>query len=214
MNILHRKIKPCDIKHIEEKVMQNGELQIINASCYESLPENELSMFMWKHAIYALPTIELINFLKAEIGEAQNVLEIGSGNGALGKALNIKCTDSKLQDEPSIKLAYTIASQPTILYGSHVEKIDAEVAVKKYRPNIIIASWVTQRYCPIKKIGNEWGPNLNKIIKNCRKFIFIGNEATHGWFDIMNLPHKKIKVDGYISRASNPRNNYVYIWGN
>lgn len=209
---MYRKINHCDVKHIEESVMQDGELKIVNASYYQALSNDELSNFALKHALYTIPTIELINFLKEEIGDEQNVLEIGSGNGVLGKALSIKCTDNKLQDDPLIKMRYMSISQPTIRYGHNVEKIGAEEAVKKYRPFIVIASWVTQQYCPFKKIGNEYGPNLKEIVKNCQKFILIGNDNVHGWFEIMDLPHRKIKVDGYISRATNPEKNYVYIW--
>jgi len=210
---VYRNIKFCDVKHIEEKVMQDGELKIVNASYYEGLSNDELSNFALNHALYSIPTIELINFLKEEISGEQSVLEIGSGNGVLGKALSIKCTDNKMQDDPAIKAFYKNISQPTIKYGNHVEKIGAEEAVKEYRPNTVIASWVTQRYCSIKKIGNPSGPDLREIVKNCQKFILIGNDNVHGWFEIMDLSHRKIKVDGYISRASNPKNNYVYIWG-
>jgi hypothetical protein len=209
---VYRHIKNCDISHIEKIVMPEGELKIVTAAYYEDLSNDELSMFALKHALYSIPTIELINFLKKEIGDEKSVLEIGSGNGFLGKALNIKCTDNKMQDDPAVKLMYKNISQPTIKYGDNVEKIDAEEALRKYHPGIVIASWVTQKYCPVKNKGNVYGPDLREIVKNCQKFILIGNDSTHGWFEIMQLSHRKIEVDGYISRASNPQNNYVYIW--
>jgi len=209
---MYRKIERCDVSHIENNVIPNSEFQLLNASYYEALSTNELAFFAWKHAFYTVPTIELITFLKEQIGEEKNVLEIGAGNGFLGKALNIKCTDNKMQDDPIVKLSYRTTNQPTIIYGANVEKIDAESAVKKYHPNIVIASWVTQKYSKFKEIGNPYGPDLREIVKNCQKFIFIGNDDTHGWFEIFGLPHRTIKVDGYISRAIKPKNNYIYIW--
>jgi len=84
---VYRNIKYCDVKHIEEKVMQDGELKIVNASYYEGLSNDELSNFALKHAFYSIPTVELINFLKEEIGGEQSVLEIRSGQ--MGKFKNL-----------------------------------------------------------------------------------------------------------------------------
>ncbi len=35
-----------------------------------------------------------------------------------------------------------------IPYGKTVEKLDADAAVRKYRPKVVIACWVTHRFDP------------------------------------------------------------------
>jgi hypothetical protein len=196
---------------MEKELLVHGELQVVSASVYLEKYKDQLPYFTYKHAFYTVPTIELIDYLKKEI-EGRAAIEIGSGCGVIGKALGIPCTDSKLQNQKFAQLYYTANAQPTITYGKHVEHLEALEAVKKYKPHTVIGSWITSKYNYEKKLGNQWGPNEIKMLKYCKRYIHIGNTFVHDWKDINDLPHKTIKLEGYISRASKPEGNVIQIW--
>jgi hypothetical protein len=201
-----------DVAAMEKELMPNGELLVVPAEIYLKKYYAELPYFAYKHAFYTLPTTELIEFLKKEIGD-RTAIEIGSGNGIIGKVLGIPCTDSKLQRNPMVQIFYTASTQPTIKYPEWIIRMDALAAAKHYKPDVIVGSWITGKYNPKKGIGNQWGPREDKLLKHCKKYIHIGNKFVHDWKDILELPHKEIKLDGYVSRSSRPEGNVIYIWG-
>ena len=62
--------------------------------------------FCLSRGIHCLPTLELIEFLKEEIGIqrlGKIAIEIGAGHGAIAKALNIISTDSFQHHDLNIK---------------------------------------------------------------------------------------------------------------
>lgn len=75
-------------------------------------------------------------------------IEIGAGHGVLAGALSIPATDNRQQEDPELRAYYAQIGQSTVPYGENVEKLDAAAAVAKYRPNIVVACWVTHRFDP------------------------------------------------------------------
>lgn len=170
--------KFTDIEYMEKDLFENGKFVIKPASYYIDIPEIDISNFCHKHALYNIPTTEQVEYLKDQIGN-KYAIEIGSGNGVLAEALGIKATDSKLQDAPAIKQFYNIYGQNTIKYGDNVQKIDANTAVATYKPDIIIATWVTHRFEQNLRTGNAAGINECQLLKHAKKYIHIGNHNVH-----------------------------------
>lgn len=136
-------LKIEDIKDISGELLEpNGKLRIISCKEYEKFDWNSFRFFCHQYARYGLPTIELVEYLKRVIGD-RSTIEIGAGAGDLGWRLGIPMTDSKIQDQPEIAETYSKLGQPVIKYGADVEKLECIEAINKYKPKVVIASWVT-----------------------------------------------------------------------
>lgn len=161
---------------------------------------------------YVVPTQELIQFLRDEIGSS-SVIEIGSGNGLVAKRLGIKATDSCFQDKPDVRLYYKTIGNATVKYGSNVEEIEAVDAVKKYKPHTVLGCWVTQKSkYPSEPQSLYCGVDEEEILQHCKKYIVVGNRGVHGMKRILSKPHREVKIDGYVSRGSNQDDNVIYVW--
>lgn len=158
-----------------------GTLQPMPAAFWAEMPREQRQVFGHHHALYSFPTVETIATLKAAL--PAGALEIGAGNGGYCKALDIRGTDSYMQQLPAIKAHYAAQGQPTVNYGAHVERIDANAAVKKYRPRAVLAAWVTHKGDPLRPQmgGNVYGVNEQQIIDRAyvEQYFFIGNSNTH-----------------------------------
>jgi len=158
-----------------------GTLQPMPAEFWAKMPRQDRQVFGHYHGLYSFPTVELIATLKAMLPAA--TLEIGAGNGGYCKALGIRGTDSYLQERAEIKMHLALQGQPTVKYGAHVEKIDGNAAVKKYRPAAVLGAWITHRFDPLRPElgGNAYGVNERQLIDRAyvEQYFFIGNSGTH-----------------------------------
>lgn len=195
-----------------ELLLPNGKLKLFSAKFYDEKDNSDLRLFCHNYARYGLPTTELIDFLIQKI-DGRSAIEIGSGHGDLGYHLNIKMTDSKIQRKPEVQQAYKEMKQPLIDYPDDVEEIEALDAVEKYKPSVVIASWITTYAPHVMPYGsNPYGVKEAKILDKIETFIIIGNNDLHGDKPIRKLPHLEIYEPWIKSRATNPENNRIYIW--
>lgn len=202
-----------DISELESLILKDG--KIIPVSYYElsRFSTNQLAMFGHKYAIYQYPTTELLDFINSEI-DRKPAIEIGSGNGCIGRNLGIKMTDNKQQEFPEIAAYYRLTGQPTITYGEDVEKIDANSAVKKYNPEVVVACWVTHKWASGGVSGNMHGPEEELMFENgVKKYIHVGNSSIHKDKPILKkIPMKKVIAPWVISRSVKPEFNVIYIF--
>lgn len=206
-------LKPGNLKDIsQELLLPNGKLKLFPAKFYDDLDKNNLRLFCHMYARYGLPTTELIDFLIQKI-DGRSAIEIGSGHGDLGYHLHINMTDSKIQKKPEIQEIYKSMEQPIIDYPDDVEEIEALDAVHKYKPSVVIASWITT-YAPhfMPYSSSSHGIKEAKILDKVETFIIIGNNDLHGDKPIRKLPHLEIYEPWIKSCATNPENNRIYIW--
>lgn len=166
--------------------------------------------------LYGIPTSELIDFLKIEIGNPEECIEIGAGGGQLGHHLGVRMTDNWCQvadAETAAKIAFL--QQPPPAYGEDVEKLDALEAVEIYRPRVVLGSWISQ-FVPEKLMGkvggSPYGIREDILLSRVEKYIHVGNEGTHAEKFILKRPHRKIKAPWIISRSMFPNANVIYIW--
>lgn len=96
----------------------------------------------------------------------------------------------------------------------NVEKLDAAAAVAKYRPNVVIACWVTHRFDPYRPYagGSVTGVDEASIIESCDEYIFIGNEHVHAHKPIWKMPHEKLTPRWLYSRAVNGSREFIATW--
>ena len=109
---------------------------------------------------------------------------------------------------------YRALGQPTVPYGDHVEKLDAAAALATYRPQVVIACWVTHRFEAHRPEagGSVTGVDEAAIIAACEEYIVIGNERVHAGKPIWSLPHEKLTPPWLYSRAVNGSADFVAIW--
>lgn len=203
-----------DVTPLEEiMISSNGNIIPASFSSIEKFPQEALSVFCHKHALYQLPTTELIDFIKSEIGST-SAIEIGSGNGCIGRSLGIPMTDNKMQLRPQIKMIYEMQGQPIIKYGADVEELDAIKAVEKYYPQTVVACWVTHLFKEGMSMGNMYGIEEEQLFENgVSKYIHIGNEATHSQKPILEKYQvKKLKFPWLLSRSMKREQNVIYIF--
>lgn len=204
-------VPECDLRTVDvEALNPDGTLKILPAAFWLDLPFRLLRVWCHFRARYAIPTEELIAFLKQEIGMA-SAIEIGAGAGDLGQALGIPMTDSKLQEDPNIALWYTLNGQPKITYGPGVLKLNAAEAFNHFTPEVILAAWVTQLRKKGDTDGNPWGVDEKQIV-DVAKYIFIGSDSVHWDKRILKRPHRTIRAPWLVSRTEDQSLNFIKIW--
>lgn len=201
-----------DIDYLYKDLYVDGKLQIKPYSYYKDLDRDEVRQFCVKEGIYCLPTTELVEFLKTEIGDSR-ALEIGSGNGAIAEALEIRATDNKMQSWSHIKERYDLLKQGTVQYGQNVDVYDGMDAVRRFKPKTVISAWVTHKYNPKQhyREGNMYGVDEQKVLDRIEKYIFIGNTHTHRHKPILDNFHRTIKPEWLVSRVWNDK-DVIWVW--
>lgn len=207
-------IDPRQIRDIAPLLLDaGGRLRVTPASVLEQTTAAERLMFGVRNGVYGIPTTELCEYLRTRIA-GRRAIEIGAGNGVLARELGIPATDNRQQEEPGLKAYYDQLSQPTVRYGDNVERLDANAAVGKYKPEVVIACWVTHRFDPRLESagGSSSGVDEAAIIAACDEYIFIGNEQVHAHKPIWGLPHEKLTPPWLFSRAVNGSRDFIAIW--
>lgn len=205
-----------DLTPLESLMIKDGKFIPVPFEALKGFAQETISVFCHKHALYQMPTTELIDFIKNEIGDS-SVIEIGSGNGCIGRSLGIKMTDNKMQQWDIIRAQYELSRQPVITYGNDVEEIDALEAVKKYKPEVVVACWVTHKWKEGLSAGNMFGVEEELMFNNgVKKYIHIGCDSPttgHQIKPILNkIPVKKLKFPWLVSRSMSRDLNTIYIF--
>lgn len=210
MHSTTQSIKPCDLTVLNKEIMSKGLIEIKPYSYWNQFDLNTIYYFMHTHGIYVLPTLELIEWLKVNI--IGSAIEIGAGNGAIGRALGVPITDSKLQDSPEIKAFYEAFNQPTMKYPGDVEQMDAIEAIDKYSPDTVIGAFITHKFKPGMENGNMFGVEEELVLKKVKKYINIGNLTTHKFKPILSLPNQQYAFNWLITRAVNQFENRIFVF--
>lgn len=195
--------------------LPNGAIKLFPAAHYDRGDWTALRMWCHEHARYGLPTIELVEWLKQQIGD-RKAIEIGAGSGDLCYHLGIIGTDNYQQEWPDVRLYYAVLGQPVIKYGEWVERLDALEAVKQHKPDVVIGSWVTHwidpNLPPPPGGGNMYGIREDEILKRVDTYIMIGNLEIHKHKPILKLPHEELNFPWIKSRAAARDQNRIFIW--
>lgn len=205
-----------DIKTpIPELLDEAGRMRLLSAAELDAIERRSLRMFCHIHGRYGLPTVELIAWLKAFIGD-RKAIEIGAGAGDLAYHLGIPATDSWLQTRPDIAQYYAMTGQPIIRYPNFVEKLEAIEAVRKHRPQVVIGCWVTHWVSPNKTpengVGNMFGIKEHLILDRGITYVMIGCEHVHRFKPIMQRQHETLALP-FLRSRSVQGDDRIYVWG-
>lgn len=210
-------IHPDQVRDLAPDVLdEQGRLRLLPAEYWAATTWQERALFGHRHGIYGLPTIELVEHLRAIIGD-RRAIEIGAGHGGLADALGIPATDSRQQEDPRYRrmVIHEGHGQQPVRYGDNVETYEASAAVAHYRPDVVIACWVTHRYERARPWagGNEAGPDEGHIIDNCAEYVLIGHQRVHRHKRIWDRPHT-IECPPYVfSRAgAGAGRDFIATW--
>jgi hypothetical protein len=158
--------------------------------------------------IYQIPTIELIDWLDAET--RGKTIEICAGRGPIGAALGCVQTDLYL-DVPELHARAATIGRTLLPPRPGVVKIEAVAAVKRYKPATVVAAWATElRH---KGTGSSWGVDERRLLKLVRRYIMIGNGATHGTKRILKQRHVEYTFPWLVSRSVYPELDRIWVWG-
>ena len=207
-------LDPSKIRDLSSLLLDgDGRFRVLPASAYEGTTPEERLLFGVRHGIYGFPTTELVDFLRERI-DCRLAIEIGSGNGVMAAALGIPATDNRQQDDPAVRAYYDSIAQPVVRYGNEVERLDAAGAIAKYKPEVVVASWVTHRFDTARQDagGSMSGVDERALLNACETYLFVGNEQVHAKKAIWALPHTKFTPPWLFSRAMNGSSDFVAIW--
>jgi hypothetical protein len=212
-------LQQSNIKYLDAIFLKDEQLQVLSTYDIKQFPQSHIQQFCLSRGIYCLPTTELIEFLKQEIGKQRmgNIaIEIGAGNGAISRELNIIATDSYMHNDLNVQVHYKRSKQPITKYGNNIHKLDAEQAIKKFTPKTVIGSFITHKFKEERRFeaGNMYGVEEEAIIQVGTKYIFIGNEETHKEKYVKKLfpDYKQHKFDFLICKVIDQKKNVIWIW--
>lgn len=208
-------LQNVDVSYLDELLDEDGVLVIKDASFYDSIPQEHLALWCHQHGIYCLVTTELVDWCKQQI-EGQNAIEIGAGNGSLGRALGIPVTDSRMHERPDVALLYRLQGQPVTTYPDHIVEMDASAAVSYYKPDVVIGCWITHIFNEEDswRGGNMYGVDERILLQNVKKYIVIGNRTVHKNKRILSREHDEFQFPWLKSRSLNIDDNLIYVWRN
>lgn len=205
-------IPNASTKDVRKIVMDGRQMRILPASVWQSLDWLSVRMLLHETGTYVIPTEELIDYLDNLIGQDYTI-EIGAGNGWIGRELDIMMTDSyQQQDDEATVMLYRIMGQPTIRYPKDVIKIDANAVARRFKPHTILGCYVTHKWRNDIQDGNYKGVDFEKLLRYVKRLILVGNIHTHRTNPIMDLPHKEVYFDGLMARANDQTTNRIFIW--
>lgn len=191
----------------------NGIIKLHPASFYDALPWEALRLWCHFQARYVVVTTELIGWLREKIA-GRHAIEIGSGCGDLAHHLGIPGTDSKVQErDPDVRRYYDLIGQPRCRYPDWVEEAEALEAVRRHRPQVVVASWITHWIDPNGPVvpGSSYGVREDLLLEAVEEYVMIGNLHVHR--DKPLLPRAEvIELPGLRSRASTPELDRILVW--
>jgi hypothetical protein len=195
---------------------EHGRIKLMAASEFRKVPHEHLIIWCHRRARYGLPTLELIEWLRSQIA-GRFAIEVGAGNGDLGFHLGITATDSRIQMSPETRAFYATLRQPPTRPRKEVQTLDANAAVRRLKPKVVIASWLTRKFVRGVDIdgisqASIHGADEEAIRAATETYIHIGNCDSHAAKTALSLPHEVFHFPWLVSRARCQENNVIYMW--
>ncbi len=191
----------------------DGRIRVLPTSYWENTTVAERALFGANTGLYSYPTVELVAHLRTLIA-GRTAIEIGAGHGVLAEALGIPATDSMQQLELKYRAIYDASGQKIVPYGPNVVRMDANTAVRHYKPDFVIGCWVTHRYSPLahERGGNEAGIDEEDLLEHCGAYLFVGHERVHAEKPIWRRRHTISYPSFLVSRAFQGGRNLLATW--
>lgn len=204
------------LAELDAACISDGFLQPMPAAFYAARPQAELGCWCVRRGFYNLPTVELIDWLREEIG-GELAIEIACGHGAIGRALHIPLTDSRSHDDPRLRAHYANIKQAPTICPDDVVKMSALQAIERYEPTVVVLAWGVWKFNPARPNagGSENGIAFGRVLgkPSVQKLIVIAHERVHAPIDILELDHHTIRKPWLFGRAMDTAGNVIWVWG-
>jgi hypothetical protein len=97
--------------------------------------------------------------------------------------------------------------------------LDAHKALGRFKPQVVIGSWITRRFIDgVDREGesqaNIYGVLEQEILCSVETYIHIGNDLIHGQKTLLQYEHETHYFDWIVSRSGNQKSNCIYVWHN
>lgn len=205
-------LQDVDTSYLDKLLLDStGRMRLFPAATFASIPYDHLRVWAHKKARYQLVTKELVDWLREQIG-GRSAIEVCAGMGDIGHYLGIPMSDSAVQNTPEVAAYYRSLGQVPTVPPSDVKRQHAEDAVAKHKPQVVIASWLTQKFKQGDTHGSVYGPDEVALMNACETYIHIGNENVHGDKRVRRFKHEVLRFPWLVSRASEPEKNEIYVW--
>lgn len=200
-----------NISVLKNELFEDGNFQLLSQKRLANYSGDYFIKVCSDMGMYQIPTQELIAFLKEWVVEGETI-EVAAGRGIIGKELGIPCTDSMVQKTDKVRKIMLDSNVVPVVYGEHVEKLDALAAIKKYKPSVVIASWLTGHTDMNGNALNMYGCNEEDFIDDVDTYILIGNESAHFTKSLLTRKHREYRAKWLFSRGIDQRQNRIFIW--
>jgi hypothetical protein len=208
-------------------LLPNGRLRLMPTAELLAFGLSRLRAWCVLRARYQLVTRELVQWLSDRIA-GRPALEIGAGMGDLGWHLGIPQTDLGLQgdhfeasgfcDHPLYR-----DRAPTEL-PADVERLEADAALAKHSPSVVVGAWITQRRHDKRRPAREvldapalastlipYGVEEVRILQ-IASYIHVGNTGVHQGKRIYSVKHRIYHPEGLVSRGIDQSKNEIRVW--
>lgn len=205
------RVTALSLSRLDELLLDtSGRPRVVPASRLGDVPPFELFAWCAKRGVFQIVTEELVQWLHDAIA-GRRAIEIASGNGALGQALGIPCTDSRFHDRAAVRLQLQVLGHAPIRYGRHVERLDAAAAIRKYDPEVVVGAWVVQQAEDGLGLGHSMGVREWDVVGQ-RTYLHVGNKVVHAAKRINAAPHSEYFFPWLFSKALQPEANQICVW--
>lgn len=207
-------LDPRQIYDLRPDVLdENGCMRILPATFWATTKVEERALFGVRTGLYSFPTLELVARLQEIIAD-RSAIEVGAGSGVLAAALGIPATDNFQQRMPQYRMIYERIEQKIVPYGANVIEMNANHAVRHFKPDVVLGCWVTHKFdlkCPDRG-GNEIGLDELDILHHCAAYVVVGNEEVHQHKPIWACQHTVEYPPFVFSRAFNGSRDFIAVF--
>lgn len=177
-----------------------------------------LKAWCYINKLYGLPTLELLEWLSFRLRgyPPGDILEIGAGRSNIGSCISVRQTDQYTYDIPEARGFYDSMNQKPPRPEPEVEKLEALEAVEKYKPRVVIASWVSQWLDPEdpnpRGHGSIFGVKKDELLKqpSVELYIQVSNTLVHG-AESVSRSASIVRPGGLASRGE-PGKDAIFVW--
>jgi hypothetical protein len=207
----------CDVTYLDEMLLDGDRLpKPVPYSSLVSVPITHIQQWANTKGVYTIPTVELIEWLR-ERTTGKKCIEICAGHGSIARHLGIVATDSYMQTTPEMVAYYRSIRQHPIQPPADVYKFEANEAVDQLRPELVLASFATQKYkegdeVPPRVGSSIYGVDEEAMLGKIQTYVFVGNDETHADKRILKIPHETFRFPWLLTRSKNQEQNHIKVW--
>lgn len=200
-----------DVRYLDAVLMPAGVVWPVSSALLREVDPQHLRAWCVKRGVYQIPTIELIAWLEKRI-DGRLAIEICAGRSCLGRHIGSLMFDNYLHAQPSVRAWYERLGQTPAIPDRDVQRMDANEAVRRFTPQVVVGAWVTQKRFNGEYQASDFGVDEHEILDAGCTYIHIGNLRPHGQKRILIRPHEELELPFLFGRGIDASLNRVWVW--